>query len=160
MLLLENRSNVEKERPMAQVREILAGKGSGVLTIHQDATVLQAAVQMNEHRVGALVVTSSEGIVGMFTERDVLRRVVGERRDPATTLLTEVMTRDVICCTPDTTVEEARGAMKNRRIRHLPVVGEANRLVGLVSIGDLNAYQTTSQEQTIYLMNEYIYGRV
>jgi CBS-domain-containing membrane protein len=57
-------------------------------------------------------------------------------------------------------MEEARGAMKNRRIRHLPVVNEENSLIGLISIGDLNAHQSTSQEQTIYLMQEYLYGRV
>ena len=95
----------------------------------------------------------------MFTERDVLRRVVGERRDPATTLVAEVMTTDVFCCTPETTLEEARGAMKNRRIRHLPLVDGDRRVMGIVSIGDLNAYHVNSQEKTIHLLHEYLYGR-
>ncbi len=145
---------------MVTVREILAKKGSEVLTIGKEATVLDAALLMNERRVGALVVAEEERIVGMFTERDVLRRVVGERRDPATTPVHEVMTVEVVCCTIETTLDEARGAMMNRRIRHLPVVDADNRLRGLISIGDLNAHQATSQEQTIHLLHEYLYGRV
>jgi len=143
---------------MPTVTAILANKGLQVLTIGPDATVLQAALLMNEHKVGAVVVTAGDGIAGMFTERDVLRRVVGEQRDPTATRVADVMTAEVVCCTPETTIDEARGAMKNRRIRHLPVV-EAGRLCGLVSIGDLNAYQMTSQEHTIHLMHEYLYGR-
>jgi len=98
-------------------------------------------------------------VAGMFTERDVLQRVVGEERDPARTPVGEVMTPDIVCCTPETTIEEARGAMKNRRVRHLPLVDGDGRLHGLISIGDLNAYETSSQEQTIYLLHEYLYGR-
>jgi CBS domain-containing protein len=143
---------------MATVMAILTNKGTHVLTIGKDATVIQAALLMNEHKVGALVVTEGDGVAGMFTERDVLRRVVGEQRDPAKTRVAEVMTTEVICCEPHTPIEEARGAMKNRRIRHLPVV-DGGRLCGLVSIGDLNAHQMTSQEHTIHLMHEYLYGR-
>ncbi len=143
---------------MATVMAILANKGSGVLTIGKEATVLQAALLMNEHKVGALVVTEGDGVAGMFTERDLLRRVVGEQRDPASTRVEEVMTTEVAVCTPETAIDEARGAMKNRRIRHLPVV-DGNRLCGIISIGDLNAHQMTSQEHTIHLMHEYLYGR-
>ena len=96
----------------------------------------------------------------MFTERDVLRRIVAEQRDPSKTAVAEVMTTELICCTPDTTIEEARGAMMNRRIRHLPLIDNDRRLHGLISIGDLNAYDAVNQEQTIYLLQEYLYGRV
>jgi CBS domain-containing protein len=115
---------------------------------------------MNDHKVGAVVVADEGRLVGMFTERDVLRRVVGERRDPVTTLVGAVMTSEVVCCTPETSIEEARGAMKNRRIRHLPVVDGEGHLMGMISIGDLNAYHVNSQEQTIHLLHEYLYGRV
>jgi CBS domain-containing protein len=145
---------------MATVMEILANKGPHVLTIGKEATVLQAALLMNEHKVGALVVTEGDEITGMFTERDVLRRVVGEQRDPAATRVHDVMTTEVVCCEPGTPLEEARGAMKNRRIRHLPVVDGGQKLCGMVSIGDLNAHQMTSQEHTIHLLHEYLYGRV
>jgi CBS domain-containing protein len=145
---------------MATVREILARKGAQVFTTGPDATVLAAATIMNEHKIGALVVIQDGRVTGMFTERDVLRRVVGDQRDPARTRVAEVMTSEVVYCTLQTTLEEARGAMKNRRIRHLPLVDGDGRLQGLVSIGDLNAYETSDREQTIYLMQEYIYGRV
>jgi CBS domain-containing protein len=145
---------------MITVRTILAEKGSQVWFVPRNATVLQAAIIMNEHRVGAVVVLEDSGVVGIFTERDVLRRVVAEGRDPATTPVGEVMTEQIICCTPETTMEEACGAMKNRRIRHLPVVDGGGQLVGLVSIGDFNARQATDQERTIHQLHEYLYGRV
>jgi CBS domain-containing protein len=145
---------------MPTVADILARKGAHVLTIGKEASVLQAALVMNEHKIGALVVVDESRVIGMFTERDVLRRVVGEQRDPTKTLVAHVMTSEVICCTPQTTIEEARWAMKDRRIRHLPLVDSDHRLIGLVSIGDLNAFDASSQEQTIYLLQEYLYGRV
>jgi CBS domain-containing protein len=145
---------------MSAVQQILARKGSNVFTVSGNATVLEAAQLMNEHKIGALVVIEDGRVVGMFTERDVLRRVVGEQREPSTTRVGDVMTGEVVCCTLETTIEEARGAMKNRRVRHLPLVDDEGRLQGLISIGDLNAFATSDHEQTIYLLQEYIYGRV
>ena len=146
---------------MAVVNDILAQKGSRVVvTVAKGETVLRAAQVMNEHRIGALVVLEGDQIAGMFTERDVLRRVVGEERAPAATRVEEVMTAEVACCTPQTPVEEARAAMKNQRIRHLPVVDGDGRLRGLVSIGYLNAFESASKEETIFWLNEYLYGRV
>jgi CBS domain-containing protein len=145
---------------MAQVRELLERKGSHVLTVGPTASVMQAAMLMNEHRVGALVAVEDGRVVGMFTERDVLRRVVGERRDPETALVGEVMTAAVVCCSPETSVDEARGVMRDRRIRHLPVADGDGRLLGLVSIGDLNAHLQAAQEHTVFLLSEYIQGRV
>src|SRR5580700_1388192 len=141
---------------MATVKDILAVKGSQVLSIGPSASVLLAAHLMNEHRVGSVVVLDQGRVAGIFTERDVLRRVVGEQRDPAKTSVAEVMTSEVVCCTPQTALEELRGAMKNRRIRHLPVVDQEGRLLGLVSIGDLNAQLAAIQEQTIHLLQEYV----
>jgi CBS domain-containing protein len=144
---------------MSSVREILDRKGSQVFTIGKSATVWEAAGLMNEHQVGALVVLEQGRVAGMFTERDVLRRVVGERRDPERTRVEEVMTTEVVCCTPETTIEEARVAMKERRVRHLPLVDGDRRLHGLISIGDLNAHEAFGHEQTIYQLQEYLYGR-
>lgn len=146
---------------MTKVQDILSTKGNQVLSIGPAADVLNAAVLMNEHKIGALVVIDDAGLVaGMFTERDVLHRVVAQRRDPATTTVDEVMTKAVLCCQTDTPLDEARAAMKNKRIRHLPVVDAKGALVGLISIGDLNAFHTAGQEQTIHLLQEYMYGRV
>lgn len=143
---------------MATVRDILAGKGSSVLSIGPDATVLDAALLMNDHRVGSLVVMQGGRVCGIFTERDMLRRVVVPRLDPSGTPVRAVMTEDVVCCELSTPVEEVRGVMKNRRIRHLPVVNEDRELCGLVSIGDLNSHEATNQERTIHLLQAYIHG--
>jgi len=145
---------------MATVRDILAKKGSQVWSLGGETSVLQAAQFMTEHKIGALLVLDGAHIAGMFSERDILRRVVAEGRDPAQILVADVMTTEVACCTPETSLEEARGAMKNRRIRHLPVVDGNEKLLGVISIGDLNAFQVADQEQTIFLLNEYLYGRV
>ncbi len=145
---------------METVREILRKKGTLVHSIAKEATVLDAALLMNEHRIGAVVVLEDDRVTGMFTERDVLRRVVAAQRDPAVTSVSDVMTTEIVCGTLDTGIEEARGAMKNRRIRHLPLVDGDRRLLGLISIGDLNAHDAGNQEQTIHLLHEYLYGRV
>ena len=145
---------------MTLVQDLLDKKGTDVWTIGPQATVLEASRTMNEHKIGALVVLTDDGqVAGMFTERDVLRRVVGERRDPASTRVAEVMTSDVVACSPETTTDEARYEMKIRRIRHLPVADGDGRLLGLVSIGDLNAELQANQEQTLFLLHEYIAGR-
>lgn len=146
---------------MANVRDLLARKGSHVFTVGKHASALDAALLMNEHRIGSLVVVEDGGrVIGMFTERDVLHRIVAEQRVPKATLVAEVMTTEVACCTPDTTIAEARGAMKNRRIRHLPVVDGEQQLLGMISIGDLNAYEASDAEHTIHLLQEYLFGRV
>ncbi len=144
---------------MGTVRDIVTQKDAQIWSIGKEATVLEAALLMNEHRVGALVVLEGGRVIGMFSERDVLQRIVAAQRDPGRTLVSEVMTQEVVCGTLETSIDEARGAMKNRRIRHLPLVDGDRRLLGLISIGDLNAYEFTSKEQTIHLLHEYLYGR-
>ncbi|MBI1900235.1 MAG: CBS domain-containing protein [Planctomycetia bacterium] len=145
---------------MGTLGEILQAKADRpLLSVSQEATVLAATKLMNDHSVGCLVVTHAGRMVGIFTERDVLRRVVAACRAPTEVRVAEVMTRDVICCRPETTVDQARSLMKDRRVRHLPVVTEEGDVAGLVSIGDLNAYLTTTQEVTIHYLEEYLHGR-
>lgn len=145
---------------MGHVFDLLSEKGCHVESVRQGDTVLAATQLMNEHRIGAVVVMNGDKVAGMFTERDVLRRVVAEQRDPAHTPVGDVMTRKVICCTGQTTIDEARSIMRTKRIRHLPVVGAEGQLIGMISIGDLNAWSIADGEATIHYMNEYIYGRV
>jgi len=145
---------------MVTVKEILKDKGGVVHSIPHTATVLEATQRMNDFSIGALVVTNGDQLVGMFTERDVLRRVVADERIPSEVTVGDVMTTQVACCTVETTIDEARGVMKRRRIRHLPVLDGEGSLLGLISIGDLNAYQACDQETTIHFMHEYLYGRV
>lgn len=143
---------------MATVSDILAVKGRQMITISPEATVFDAAVLMTDRRVGSLLVVEDGRLVGMLTERDFLTNVVTEQRDAHTMLVCELMERDVVCCRPYTDMEEAKSVMKNRRVRHLPVMNDEDELVGLISIGDLNAYHTDAQERTIYQLQEYIHG--
>lgn len=145
---------------MPTVRDILVIKGSQVASIGPAATALDAAVRMNEHKIGSLIVMDEGALVGIITERDLLQRIIAAHRDPADTLVRDVMTAELLCCRTYTPLDEARGVMKNRRVRHLPVVDEDGHLLGLISIGDLNAYQAHDQEATIHLLHDYIHGRV
>lgn len=142
---------------MAAVEQILDRKGHHVYRVDEEASVLAAARLMNEHRIGALVVTRGEKVVGIFTERDILCRIVAAQRDPASTRVGEVMTSPVACCEPQTTREECRAVMRHRRLRHLPVV-RGGTLVGMISIGDLLEAAEQDQEKTIRYLYEYLYA--
>ena len=145
---------------MSTVASLLKAKGSQVFTISRDASVLDAAILMNEHKIGALVVSDDGQVEGIFTERDVLRRVVAARLDPANVKVGDVMTTDVIVCEADCAIEDARQIFRTRRIRHLPIVDQRGKLEGMISIGDLNAHKLDGQEVTIHYLEEFIYGRV
>ena len=145
---------------MARVRDLLSRKGPDVVSVPSTASVLDAARLMNEHRIGSVIVIEESRLTGIFTERDVLRRVLGERRDAARTFVKEVMTADVICCAPETDLEQVSAVMRERRIRHLPVCGpDKSGLAGLISIGDVNAWRANDQQAQIHYLSEYIYGR-
>ena len=145
---------------MPTVHRILDHKGSQVLTVSPDASVLDAALMMNEHKIGALVVAEAANVVGIVTERDVLRRVVVQRLDPAETSVGQIMTGEVVCCRPDTPIDDARGVFMQRRIRHLPVVSDEGVLEGMISIGDINAWQLDGQQRELHYLHEYIHGRM
>jgi CBS domain-containing protein len=140
---------------MANARQILAAKGGGVVTIGPEASVLAAARAMNEHHIGSLVVVAGGRLTGIFTERDVMRRVVAERRDPAKTKVGDVMTSPVACAALHTTCGELGVVMREKRIRHVPVV-EDGSVVGMISIGDINRAEHDEQEQTISYLEQYI----
>ncbi len=137
---------------------LLRRKGPEVHAVSPTATVLDAVEAMNRERVGALVVRDGEALVGMFTERDVLTRVVASGRDPAATPVGTVMTRDLVTVGPEITVEQAMAVITERRCRHLPVV-EGGRLVGLLSSGDLTRWVTRNQAWHIEDLVNYITGK-
>ena len=143
---------------MSTVHDVLKHKGSNVLTIDPKASVFEAALMMSEHSIGGLVVLRGTRVEGIITERDVLSRVVAKQKDPANILVTEAMSHDVYVCTPNISIDEARGIFMNRRIRHLPVVNEHGQLCGIVSIGDINGWRLEGQEQTIHYLREYLFG--
>lgn len=143
---------------MKMISDILAGKGGDVIRIGADATVFDAVKAMVEANVGALLVTDGDEIVGIFTERDYLRRIAVEGRRSRTTLVSEVMSAPVICVTSDTPVEESMALMTDRRIRHAPVTDEG-KLVGMISIGDLVKFQTELQSFEIRYLRDFIGAR-
>jgi CBS domain-containing protein len=141
---------------MPAVRDILARKGTLVVTAAPDATVLEAARLMNLRGIGAVLVMEGAILRGIFTERDLMVRVVAEQRDPATTVVGDVMSRRLVTARAETTVEECATLMTQQRIRHLPVLA-GDDLAGVVTIGDLLAYQIAEQEMTITQLNSYLY---
>jgi CBS domain-containing protein len=159
---------------MATVAEVISRKGRRVYCVSPVSTVLDAVQLMARHRIGALVVTTSDSVdlsdsrdgnaagrvVGIFTERDVLNRVVGEERPARTTTVDEVMTANVAYCLLDTQLEDVAAVMRERRIRHVPVCTSGGKLEGLISIGDLNAHHADGQATEIHYLTDYIQGRV
>lgn len=143
---------------MSKIHDILRRKGTEVVTVSATASVLDAARVMNENHIGALVVTEGEHIVGIVTERDVMNRVVTAQRDPGETVVGEVMTTPIAVCSPETSAAECRKTMRNRRIRHLPVVVD-DHLVGMISIGDIIEDNNHEQEQTIRYLYDYMSAR-
>ncbi len=141
---------------MATVRDLLARKSGEVLSIAPSDTVLAAALVMNQHGIGGLVVLDEGKLLGVFTERDILRRVVAAGRSPADTRVREVMTSPVITCLPETSIEECGAIMSGKRIRHLPVT-DARGLIGLVTSGDLLAFQVAEHTATIQYLNSYMF---
>ena len=140
---------------MSTAQQIIDAKDAGVVSVGPEATVLEAARIMNDHRIGALVVLAEGKLAGIFTERDIMRRVVAEQRDPATTAVGTAMTSPVACAAPHTLVEELREVFREKRIRHLPVV-DSGKVLGVVSIGDVNRVEQRVHEQTIQYLEQYI----
>ncbi|MHC5114796.1 MAG: CBS domain-containing protein [Planctomycetota bacterium] len=141
---------------MADANTIVSHKPSAeLISIAPGATVLEAAQVMNDKHIGSLVVLDKGKLVGIFTERDVMRRVVAENRDPAKTKIRDVMTKQVAVASGHTTYDELRAVMHAKRIRHIPVV-DGDTVTGLVSIGDLHREVQEVQEQTIRYLEQYM----
>ncbi|HEY7460954.1 MAG TPA: CBS domain-containing protein [Gemmatimonadota bacterium] len=140
-----------------KVKDILAEKGSAVRTIGPDETVREAIRQLVEHRIGSLLVTEGKRIVGIITERDILREAchhagrLDERR------VREAMTGDLIVGVPEDEVTYVMGIMTKNRIRHLPIL-EGRELRGMVSIGDAVWASLTEAEFENRNLKEYITG--
>ncbi len=142
---------------MPKVRDLLARKNGEVSSVGESVDVLTAAKKMNDRRIGSLVVTRGEQVVGIFSERDILTRVVAEGLMPAEVKVGDVMTAPVACCRMDTKLEECKLVMTSKRIRRLPVV-EDGKLLGIVTSGDILASQTSEQADTIEYLKDYLYG--
>jgi CBS domain-containing protein len=137
------------------IASVLARKGSDVETVPPETKVLAAVQRMNERKIGALLVTARGRPVGIFTERDVLVRVVAAGLDPNRTVVHEVMTKNPVVIRSDMTVNEAMRVITERRCRHLPVI-DRGELRGLISIGDLMSWLVRDQQRTIEDLYDYV----
>jgi CBS domain-containing protein len=138
--------------------KVLEQKGRQVYVTSPSQTVLDAIQSMREKQVGALVVLEGGKPVGVFTERDVLNRVVACECNPAETSVSEVMTTNLVVVSPDTTVQQAMAIVTEKHCRHLPVM-DGEELVGVVSSGDLTYWVVRSQSFEIESLIRYITGK-
>lgn len=144
---------------MTTARDLLASKPfGGVITVDPGATVRDACRLFRDRNIGSLVVFDGMTFGGIFTERDVVKRVVAEGRDPATTLVADVMTPKIVSVKPEDPIEVVEATMRRERIRHV-VVGEGAGVVGIVSIGDVAARRAVEDRDRAEFLTEYVFGK-
>lgn len=143
---------------MKLVKHLLDTKGREVVSIAEDASVLDAIKLMAERSIGSLLVLESDKLRGIVTERDYARKVIVKGRSSKTTKVAEIMTSDVVTASTDQTVNDCMKIMTNRRIRHLPVVDD-DAVVGVISIGDLVQAIIADQQEEIEALGHYISGQ-
>lgn len=139
---------------MKQMGAVIAGQRT-VLVSH-DTLVIDAVQQMTDHRIGAVPVSDGDRVVGVFSERDVMGRVVASGRNPATTRVAEVMTTDLVVASPTDTYEEGLRLMQRTSVRHLLVLQDG-RLAGIVSVRDLLRVDADEKQEAIALLNAYVH---
>ena len=141
-----------------QVGRVLLAKGDHIHGVALHTSLAEVIRQMTEYQIGALLVFDGALVVGIITERDLVRRALFRGLDPATTPVEEVMTTPVAYVAPEVTVAEAMKVMSETKSRHLPVLADG-RLVGLVSLSDLIRKATSDLETQILYLESYIRGR-
>jgi CBS domain-containing protein len=139
-------------RPLKHLNE---GKRPPV-SVGPDDTVFTALTLLAEYDIGALVVLDRGKLVGIFSERDYARKIILKGKASRDTLVREIMSEKVCCVTLDETVEECMALMTEQRIRHLPIIGEGDRVIGILSIGDLVKETISDQQFTIEQLVTYI----
>ncbi|MEQ9643760.1 MAG: CBS domain-containing protein [Alphaproteobacteria bacterium] len=138
------------------VEQILARKGSDVVTVSPDTTVGEAARLMTERRIGAVLVRGETGVIaGILSERDIVRGMAEAGGDCARQPVASLMTAEVAFCDPADTIDELMEIMTERRFRHLPVMAD-NRLVGMISIGDVVKHRIGEIQSEAEAMRAYI----
>ena len=142
---------------MVTVAQILQAKGTEIFSVPPEVTVYQALQEMADRRVGALLVMQGDELVGIFSERDYARKIALEGRSSTETIVSEVMTKEVICVNPHQQTVECMEMMTNGRFRHIPVK-DNGKVVGLISIGDVVKAIISDLEFTIQQLENYITG--
>ncbi len=138
-----------------RIAEVLRSKGSNVATVPPWTTVTELLTELAKHNVGAVVVLTPEGVAGIVSERDVVRRLAERGAELLTRPVSEIMTTMVATCTPDDTVESLSVLMTERRVRHVPVL-DNGRLAGIVSIGDVVKRQISKLQEEQAQLEQYI----
>ncbi len=133
---------------MATAEQLLMLKGGDLVSLGPEATVSDAVALMHARHIGSILVVRAGEIAGIFTERDLLERVVACEQDPHQVRLAEVMTSPVACAAPHTSLDEIRLLMRERFLRHIPVIDGAQP-VGMISMGDLNRAEALVEERSI-----------
>ena len=142
---------------MTTVKQLLDIKGRNILSISPNDSVYAAVERMSENNVGALLVLENGKLVGILSERDYARKVILKGKSSKNTLIREIMTPDVLCVSPETTVEECMALLTENRVRHLPVM-DGGKLTGIVSIGDLVKQIISDKDFTIQQLEHYIHS--
>jgi CBS domain-containing protein len=143
---------------MTTVKQLLEEKGSSVWTVSPQAKVITALKLMADKNVGALIVTQKDKLVGIITERDYARKVVLKGRTSLETPVKDIMTTGVYYVSPETSAQECMALMTKNRIRHLPVI-DKDRLIGIISIGDIVRSVISQQKIAIDHLENYIMGK-
>jgi len=142
---------------MVTVRQCLQSKGGEIWSIRPDISVYEALERMAEKDIGALLVLDEENLVGIFSERDYARKVILQGKSSRDTWVSEIMTSRVVFVRPEQTIEECMALMTEKHIRHLPVL-DGERLVGVISIGDVVKAIISEQKFVIKQLEHYITG--
>jgi len=139
------------------IATLLEGKGRALHAVPTSVTVIEAVQKMNQHKIGAVLVMNGDKLAGIFTERDVLTRVITSKLDPHLTPITQAMSANVMTVAPETTVQEVMDIFAEKRCRHLPVV-QNEKLVGLISIGDVSRWVANAHRAEAESLRQYIAG--
>ena len=142
---------------MKLVQHLLDAKGADVISVDEDMSVYDAIALMAERSIGSLLVMQGEELKGIVTERDYARKVILKGRSSETTSVGAIMSTTLITAKPEQTVDECMALMTEKRIRHLPVVA-GNRVIGVISIGDLVQAIISDQQEAIEQLENYISG--
>lgn len=141
-----------------RVSMVLREKGNAIYSLPPDASVYSAIELMADKGVGALLVIDGDRLAGIISERDYARKIILQGKSSSDTFVREIMTLSPVTIRCEDTVDEAMRRMTENRIRHLPVIDAQGQVAGMLSIGDLVKWITTSQEETIAHLQHYIAG--
>jgi CBS domain-containing protein len=142
---------------MKLVKHLLDGKGRDIVSVVPDSTVLEAIILMADKAIGSLMVMVDNELLGIVTERDYARKVIIKGRSSKTTRVSEIMTTGVFTTSSTESVNDCMSLMTEKRIRHLPVL-EGDRVIGMISIGDLVQAIISDQKEEIEQLENYISG--